>query len=258
MQQNNDAAKFGSGAWGGSRQGVEASLTNDAFQRNSMNAANDLRYQGWNSAMNGALAARGQDLSAAQGNQSADYNVAAQNAAAMNANKQYGAGLLGQLGTFNTGQTNAAAEANAGRAQQTGLANQDAALQAATANQSAGLAGNAQQLQGAGLLGQLGQAQSSNALAQTSLLGQAGAAQQGLAQEALDRLAAQHQQDWTNRLNGQQAVTSATGIVPGVTNSTQQTTQSQGFGGIAGGLLGSLGTAAFGLGSMGFKPFGGS
>jgi hypothetical protein len=262
MQRGSDGdAAIAAGAFGGSRHGVSEALTNESFQRQSDAAANDLRYQGWNSAMQGALGARGQDLSAAQGNQSADLGVAGMNnqtgmfnAGQRNSMGQFGAGLLANAGQFNAGQANNMAQTNAGFQQQSGIANQNAALQSLLANQSAGLQGNQQQLTGAGLLGDLSNSQVNQRLGLTGALGTAGGVQQGLSQADLDRLSQLYQQNINNKFTGQGLVNGATGQIPGITNSTQTTTTPMNLGGI----LGAAGTIGMGLatGGLGFGAAG--
>ena len=254
---NNDAAKAAAaGAFGNSGFGVAKSLTNDAYQRSADTASANLRSQAFQDALNGWLGARGQDLSAAQSNQGADLAAAQSQAAASqfnagqkNALSQTGAGLLSSAGQFNAGQTNAQNQTNAGFAQQAGLANQSAALQAALANQNAGLQGNQQTLTGAGLLGDLSNSQVNQTLGLTGLLGTAGGVQQALSQNDLDRLSQLYQQNINNQLQGQQVVNGATGLIPSITNRTDNTTQTQNGG--LGSILGGLGTLALGLGTGG-------
>jgi hypothetical protein len=70
----------GAGAYGGSRHGVADSLTNEAAQRTSASTAANLRSQGFINAQQAAFGDIDRRLSADQGNQGVDYNVAGTNA----------------------------------------------------------------------------------------------------------------------------------------------------------------------------------
>jgi hypothetical protein len=248
VQQAHDAQKFGAGSWGGSRQGIEGAKTNEAFQRTGASASADLRGRAFDSALQGALAARGQDLQGLLANQNVDLNTGTFNAGQRNAGQQFAAGLLGDLSSFNVGQQNARAENEATRLQDASKTNLNSELEAALANQRALSDQAGLQLQAGGLLGNLGSQDVARALGLTGLLGTAAGVQQGLAQDALDREAANYQQGITNALNAQQTVNSATGIIPSITNNTQTQKTS-------GGLLGTLGTLAAGVGALGLAPF---
>lgn len=223
---NDAAAASAAHAFGGSRHGVADALTNEAFQRTSQGAVNDLRLQGYNTALSGALQQRGQNLQGQMANQQADVARAGINAdtSRFNAGQQNdftktAAGLLGQAGIFNADATNSRAESEAGRQQQAGLADQAATLEALLRNQDAGLRGAGLQLQAGGLLGDLGQAG-------IKLGGDAATQQQALQQDALTREYQAFIQDLQNKLGLQGVANGALGALP--QNTT--TTQNKGFG----------------------------
>jgi hypothetical protein len=214
IAQNADAFKFKSGAWGGSRQGVQGAQTNEAALRAADSAIADLRLQGWNSAGQLALGARGQDLSAMQGNQQADQFVAGQNAETSRFNagqkndmSRFGAGILSDLGQFNATATNTRAEADAGRTQDASKTNVDNALQAAIQNQDAETAGADIRLRGAGAAGDL-------ATNLSKAIADAAGVSQNLAQGDLDRMSTAYQQALQNGLSVQQALQAAYNLLP--------------------------------------------
>ena len=121
------------GAYGGSRQGVAESLTNEAFARQGGQLASQLRSQGFQT----ALGASQQDIANAM--------------QAQMANQQAG-GRATEFGQQTTLQAQMANQQARARAAEFGQQN---ALQAALANQQAGLQGSQQSLQAAGQLGNL-------------------------------------------------------------------------------------------------------
>jgi hypothetical protein len=186
MQQGADAdSAISARAFGGSREGVQRALTNEAYDRNALNAVSGLRSQGFNTAAGLAQ----QD--AARGLNSNQFNANA----------------------YNT--------ANA-------------------ANQNAGLQGNAQQIQVAGLLGQLGgQQQQMYGQGLTGLL-QTGGLQQGTQQSDLDARFQEFLRQQQYPYQGQQLINQSLGLLPqgGTTTNTQPGPDRTGQ------VLGALGTAA--------------
>jgi len=271
MAVNNQAGQFTqSGAFGGSRQGVADSLTNEAYGRTAASTAAQLRQQGYDTASGLLNTDINRNMQAQGANQAADLSVYGQNAgynqqanltnaAAINQGQQFNAGLrqdtnlsnqnaanqagafgasarnqassqnasaLNQMGQFNAGQMQQANQygadaanqfqlTNAGYQQQAGLANQNANLSAQQSNQSAGLQGNAQQLQAAGLLGSLGAQQQQMGLLDANALNTFGTQQQDLQQQALDR---QYQQYLLQQGYTQQQIQNNMGLLGSIPN----------------------------------------
>lgn len=316
---NNQAGGFTqAGAFGGSRQGVADSLTNEAYLRESANASAALRSQGFNTAAGLAGQDVGNRLMAGQANQNADLSVLGQNAgfaqqanltnaAAANSRDQFNAGLLQQTGLANMDATNQAAQFGAGAQNTANLANQNAlnsrdqfnaslgqdmslanlsagnraaefgagaqnaaagqnaaainsrqefdagfAQQAALANAGNYLQNNSQNLQAAGLLGNLGQQQQGMNLNAADAMNAFGTQAQQLDQGGLDRMYQQYlleQQYGQNQIANMQGLL---GTIPALyagaaTKGTTKSTPS-----IAGILGAGLQTASmFGLGGGG-------
>lgn len=257
MQGQQDAATAqAAGAFGGSRHGVADALTNEAFQRTSQGAVNNLRLGGYNTAISTALQDRAQQLQGQIANQNADLSVAGMNnqAGMFNAGQRnqglfqnagfqqqaglFNAGALNDLLSQNLGYMNQAGQFNAGQTQQANLANQSANLQAAIQNRGF-------DMQGAGLLAGLSGQQVSQAAQLAGLLGTAAGQQQGYAQDALDRNSTQYQQNLQNQIALQQLINSALAGLPNLSTTTQTTR-----GGAGAGLLGGLGSIFQGLGAM--------
>lgn len=198
------------GAFGGSGSALLQSQTQDANSRNLASTLAGLNSQNFSQAQGAAQFDIGNRLSASQANQGADLNAQ----------------------QFNS-------SANLQRL----LANQQAGLSADQGNQQAGLAGNAQQLQSAGILSGLSDQQRAQQLQDIGLTSAVGDVNQQAQQADLDR---QHQAylDWINtQMQGQQVANSGVGLVPQLVNNTTTSTQSPGLAGIAG-ALGSIGMAA--------------
>jgi hypothetical protein len=271
MSLNSQAGQFTqAGAFGGSRQGVADSLTNEAYGRTAAQTAAQLRAQGFDTAAGLLNTDINRGFQAQQANQGADLSVLGQNAGfgqqanltnagALNQGNQFNTGLLqdmsqanlnygnqaqqfgasaqnqanaqnasalNQMGQFNAGQqqqanqfgagvANEFALTNAGYGQQAALANQGAQMQAQQANQSAGLQGNAQQLQAAGLLGNLGSQQQQMGLLDANTLNSYGTQQQETQQQALDRM---YQQYLLQQGYGQQQFQNNLGLLGGIGN----------------------------------------
>ena len=116
QQMRNGDSAISAGAFGGGRHGVVEAISNSEAQRNIGDLTGQLRSQGFNTAAGLA----GQDISNTM-------SVNAQNQAALNAQRQFGAGNQMQANLANQAAQNAAAQFNAGNQQQTALANQQAA-----------------------------------------------------------------------------------------------------------------------------------
>lgn len=242
-------AAAAAGAFGGSRHGVAESLTNAEYGRQAARTAADLRARGFDT----AAALQQQDLNrrlqAGGMNQSADMGILGQTmqqagqTAFNNQNAALTAGMSNQRTQLAAGQTNAqlstqASLANAANAlnnqqfnaaaqNQIGMANQGANLQAGMANQGAGLAGNAQMMQGAGLLGNLGAQAQSMGMNGMNALGWAGGQQYGIDQAGLNA-------NYQNYLNQQgwdqqrmQNWMNAMGMQPNLVNTSVQGTNRQ-------------------------------
>lgn len=180
MQQNQLGAQASAArAFGGSRQGIAEAETNRAFAQQASNAAAGLRQSGYNQAQQLA----GQDIStnlqAALANQQANLTAQQSTAGNMLTSQQANQAALNQAGQFNASAANQIAMQNAaniqaarqfgsGAANTAALQNQSAFNQAGQynasaqnaammANQQAGLTGNQQRLGAASQLGGLGQ-----------------------------------------------------------------------------------------------------
>lgn len=200
MSVNDQAGGFTkAGAFGGSRQGVADSLTNEAYGRTAAQTSATLRSQGFDTAANLLNTDINRNMQAASANQAADLSVAGQNA-----------GYAQQAGQFNAGAQNDFASQNAGYEQQANFQNAANNLQAQQANQSAGLQGQQQQLQAAGLLGDLGGQQQSMGILDANALNQFGTQQQIMDQAALDR---QYQQYLMQQGYGQQQIQNNLGLL---------------------------------------------
>ena len=265
------------GAFGGSRQGVADSLTNEAYARQSARTSADLRARGFDTAAAIQQGDLNRNLQAGGMNQNADQNVLgmtgdmAGQTAFNNQRANLQAGMANQGTQLARGQTNAQLgtqasmansanmfrnnQFNAGQMQQAGLANQSANLQAGMANQNAGLTANGQQIQAGGLLGNLGAQQQNMGINGMNALGWAGGQQYGIDQAGLDAGYQQYmnQQNW----NQQNIDNRFRGIAgqPGMVNSTQTNYETQtqpGWGSrLAGGALTLAGTALGGpIGGM--------
>ena len=251
-QRSNDSAQAArAGAWGGSRHGVADSLTNEAFQRTSQSAVNDLRYQGWQSALDGALNVRGQDLQGQMANQQADLGVAGMNAEtgrfntgqfnetsrynagqrnsglffnadAENQRSEFNANLLGTLSRFNAGEANTWADNEANRTQEANRVNASNMLQAlindSTNSVRAGTAADDINIRGLGLLGDFANDSAASDRANWGLLNQAGQQQQAYEQSIRDS-------QFGLPLTQLEMLMKAAGLYPAVTDSSSTGTQ---------------------------------
>ncbi len=205
MSVNDQAGGFTkAGAFGGSRQGVADSLTNEAYGRTAASTAATLRSQGFDTAANLLNTDINRNLQASSANQAADLAVAGQNA-----------GFDQQAGQFNAGTENDFATQRAGYEQQAAFQTAANNLQAQQANQSAGLQGQQQQLQAAGLLGDLGGQQQSMGLLDANTLNQFGTQQQDMQQADLDR---QYQQYLLQQGYSQQQIDNNMGLLGMIPN----------------------------------------
>ena len=141
QQSSLGAQATAAGAFGGSRQGVEAALTNEAFARQLAQTSAGLRQAGFQQAQSAAQ----QDIAGAMQAQLANQAAGLQ---AQTTTGQFGIQqqLANQAAQQQAGQFGASA------ANQAALANQQAAMQAALANQAAGLSGAQFRLGAAGQL----------------------------------------------------------------------------------------------------------
>lgn len=116
QQMMNGDSAISSGAFGGGRHGVVEAISNSKAQRNIGDLTGQLRSQGFNTAAGLA----GQDISNSMA-------VNSQNQAALNAQRQFGAGNQMQANLANQAAQNQARQYNTGNRQQTALANQQSA-----------------------------------------------------------------------------------------------------------------------------------
>lgn len=122
------------GAFGGSRQGVADSLTNEAAIREAGMLSGNLRSQGFNTAAGLSSQDASNRLNAGLANQNVDLSVAGQNAGyrqqaglanqnATNSRAEFDAGLLQNTGQFNANAGNTAAQFGAGAQNTANLTN---------------------------------------------------------------------------------------------------------------------------------------
>ena len=151
-------------AFGGSRQAVAESLTNQQYAEQAGKTISQLRAQGFDTAAN----LMQQDLARQQ-------QAALQNAAQRTAAAQFGAGAMNQAALSNQAALNQMAQYNAGNLQAANLA-----------NQAAGLQGAQFRLGAANQLGALGQAQTASDLQSAQNFMNLGTARQQFAQQQMD------------------------------------------------------------------------
>lgn len=218
------------GAFGGSREGVADSLTNQAYANTEAQTIANAESTAYTNAAANAETDLSRGLQAGESNQATDLSAGTANAnlgettgltnaAAQNAMAQYNAanqettGLANQSAQNTAGQfgaaasntadlsnqaaQNAMAQYNAAMQQQSGLANQSTNLAAQTSNQNAGIASAGINLNAAGLAGQLGQTQQNMGLADTNAIDQLGT-------QAQQTQAAQDAAQWQQYLLGLQ------------------------------------------------------
>jgi hypothetical protein len=234
-------------AFGGSRQGVAESLTNEAALRNAASTASNLRMQGFNTAANlgqndaarmlqANMANQGVDLSLEQANTQLRQQGLIFNQGAANQAMQFGAGATNQANLVNTAAQNQMAQYNASQLQQANIANQQANAQ------GAGIRLNA-----AGQMGNLASQQQNLGIAGSQAVMNAEAQRQALEQARLD--AARNLS--LERLGISQA---ALGLQPANLGGTQtnpiyKNTSASALGGaLSGGMLGNMIGGASGAG----------
>jgi hypothetical protein len=205
MSLSGQAGQFTqAGAFGGSRQGVADSLTNEAYGRQAAQTAAGLRSQGFDTAAGLLNTDINRNFQAAGQNQNADLSVLGQNAGYQQQANMQGADAANQFGL-----------ANANFQQSANFQNAANNLQAQQANQSAGLQGQQQQMQAAGLLGNLGGQQQSMGLLDANTLNSYGTQQQETEQQALDR---QYQQYLLQQGYTQQQIQNNMGLLGSIPN----------------------------------------
>lgn len=232
VQQAHDAAKFSSGSWGGSRQGVNDAVTNDNFQRASATEAANLRGSAYDKAQSGALQYLGLDLSGQQSNQGADQFVVGQNAdtarsnaALKTANSQFnagqgnqmattGAGILRDVGLANVGAQNEFAQNQAGRDQAASTTNTNNDLAASIANAQGDNTAAGLRLTGANDIAGLANDQVSQQIAKLGVLQGVGNSQQDQAQLADNNQYKLYTDNFGNQVTLQYLITQALGAIP--------------------------------------------
>jgi hypothetical protein len=149
QQMQGAAAAQQARAFGGSRQGVAESLTNEAALRQSANTAAQLRAQGFETAaglgqqdaaraLQAQMANQGVDMSLEQANAQLRQQVGLSNQDAINRRAMEQAGMSQQAGLFSATAQNQAQQRQAELAQAAALANQQAGLQGAQQRMQAG------------------------------------------------------------------------------------------------------------------------
>jgi len=225
------------GAFGGSRSGVLASLTNGEYDRNDQSNIAALNQANFAQAQNAAIG----DVNAR--NTAGQFNANAQNTAG-----QFNAGAANTAGQFNAGSANTASQFNAGAENS---ANQFNSAQDLTAQQSSianALAAAGLKLNAAGQLVSANDAALNTAATQGGILGAVGDAQQQQQQTELTNAYNAYLQGQQLTLAQQQLLNQALGLVP-----VQQTVASSGSSNGTtkenpglGGILSSLGSIAQG------------
>lgn len=218
--QPNATAAAQQGAFGGTRQAVLDSLTNEGYARTAADTTSQMELNLYNQGLanyqadlarqqQASTANAGNQLTAAQSNQGAQYNVANSNAtlaqqmamanmSAQNQASQFGAGAANTASLQNAQTAQQQALAQAQMQMQAGMANAGNDLTAQQANQAAGFnAANLGMTAGSNLAN-LGQTVRSNTLDNANLLGQVG-------QQNYTLTAAQQQAAYQNALNAANA-----------------------------------------------------
>lgn len=217
-------------AFGGDRNAVADSLTNDAYARAAASTLANLNSRGFNTAAGLLQQNQQMGLTAGQGNLNAAVTTGLGNMNAQNAAAQFNAGNVQQSNLTNAGAANAASQYNLSQA-----------LNAALANQGASNAAQGLNLQGSGLLGSLGTQQNANFLNGTNALNAFGTQQQQTSQNALNAAYQQYLAQMGYPVQMQQLLNSS---LPGYGSGTSNPAAAgQATGGLVGGL-GSLGSAA--------------
>jgi hypothetical protein len=239
---NNAQAATADNAFGGTRQAVADSLTNEAAQRTAASTLANLNNQGFNTAS--GLLQNNQQMGLQAGNQNLG---AALSAAGQNAGFQQGAGLFNAAnqqgsGLFNAGAQNTASQYNL-----------DNALKAGYFNQSASNTAQGLNNQAAGLLGNLGNTQQGDFLAGTGALGNFGGLQQQNTQQGLDSQYQQflQQQNYPILMQGVLNSVLSGGSPAQIANPQGQANAQNAMYGLLGNVLGGSGGAGGLLGSFG-------
>lgn len=197
VQAATRARAAAAGAFGGSRSALMETENNRNFLDTASRAAAQLNQQNFSQAQAAIAADQNRALQAAGMNQTMDYNVAGQNAAAENARRTQNAQLAQAANAANLGAAQSMAQFDATQAMQAALANQQMgqqasqfsatqAMQAALANQQAGLQSGALNLDAAKVMAALGQQKQQLGLADASALMGIGGVQQQQDQAGLD------------------------------------------------------------------------
>jgi len=113
QQVNDNQSATASKAFGGARQGVADSLTNDAFLRASGTAASNLRASGYENAQRSALQDIANKFGADQFNSSQKFAADSANAQGQFNADAFNAGMLGDFNKFNAANQMDAAKTNA-------------------------------------------------------------------------------------------------------------------------------------------------
>lgn len=201
-------------AFGGSRQGVADSLTNEAYLRNVSSTSANLRNAGYDKAVQGAVSDLDRLLNASQFNANQGYDAQKTNVANRLAADQFNGGMA-----FDVARTN-------------------------TAND---MAGANFRLNAAGGLAGLSNQELNMALTRAGALGAVGDMQQQDQQARADADYEEFMRMIGYPAQQQQLRNEALGMIPKQSTSTTTSSQSMGFGDIFGAALGGLKTAG-GLG----------
>lgn len=217
-----------SGAFGDSRSGVEASLTNREYANIAASTAAQLHQAGFSQAADLITRDADRRLSADQGNQGADVATSIAN---LNAGTQAGISAAGLRDRY-----------------------ADRDLQAQVANQGAGLTANAQKLNAAGVLDNLGMSSQGRVLNQANALGAAGQVAQQTQQAGLTANYQEwlRKQGWDNQ-QIQQLAGIFNSLPKGSTTTVNGTTKSVEPGSMFGDILGAGLSLVGGLPAIGTK-----
>ena len=197
QQQGTAAQAARAGAFGGSRQGVAESLTNEAFARQAAQTAAGLRQAGFTQAQQQAQQDLARQMQASQLNQATGLQASLANQAtglqAQTANQRAAleAARANQDAALRASLANQSTGLQAGLAgQQLGFeaqrANQATGLQAGLANQQAGLAGAQFRLGAGNQLAGIGQQRFGMGQTIENQIAQQGAMQRALQQQLID------------------------------------------------------------------------
>ena len=186
QQQGTAAQAAQAGAFGGSRQGVAESLTNEAFARQAAQTAAGLRQAGFTQAQQQAQQDLARQMQASQLNQATGLQASLANQAtglqAQTANQR--AAL--EAARANQDAALRASLANQSTGLQAGLAGQQLGFEAQRANQAAGLQGAQFRLGAGNQLAGIGQQRFGMGQTVENQIAQQGAMQRGLQQQLID------------------------------------------------------------------------